>query len=34
MNPQVFPAAMILCAFIGLCLVVLCRWMDREMNRK
>lgn len=34
MNPQVIPAALILTAFIGLCLVVLLRVMQHEMNRK
>lgn len=33
MNPQVIPAALILTAFIGLCLVALCRWMAHEMNK-
>jgi hypothetical protein len=27
-------AALILTAFIGFCLFVLCRWMAHEMNRK
>jgi 4-amino-4-deoxy-L-arabinose transferase-like glycosyltransferase len=34
MHPQVIPAALILVAFIGLCLLCLLRWMDHEMNRK
>lgn len=34
MNPQAIPAALILTAFIGLCLVVLLRVIEREMNRK
>jgi hypothetical protein len=33
-NPSIIPAALILVAFIGLCLVALLRWMSYEMNRK
>lgn len=34
MNPQAATAALILTAFIGLCLVCLLRWMSYEMNKQ
>lgn len=33
MNPQAAYGAIILTAFIGLCLYVLLRWMAHEMNK-
>ena len=33
MSPQIAPAALILTAFIGLCLVCLLKVIEHEMNR-